>query len=84
MNETGISLGEACRNHALANEDFARQCNADGSIKNQSTTTFTLKDNPSKSITMNNAVLYAVGVGLILVIACVVILLIGRQRKKKR
>ncbi len=84
MNETGISLDEACRKHVLADEDFARQCNADGSIKNQSTTTFTLKDDPSKSITVNNAVLYAVGVGLILVIACVIILLIRRRSKKKR
>ena len=84
MNETGITVTEACRNHVMSDEDFAKTCNTDGSLKNQSTTTFTLKDDPAKSITVNNAVLYAAGIGLILVIACLIILLIRRRSKKER
>lgn len=84
MTETGITVTEACRNHVMSDEDFARTCNADGTLKNQSTTTFTLKDDSSKSITVNNAVLYAAGIGLLLAIACVIILLIRRRSKKRR
>ena len=83
MAETGITPEEACRYHAVSDESFASMCNADGSLKTQSTTTFSLKNNPSKSITVNNAVLYAAGVGLILVIACVITLLIKRRSKQK-
>lgn len=83
--ENGISAAEACRMRAVSDEDFARMCDEDGSLKNQSnTTTFSLKDDPSKTVTIDNTVLYAVGIGLVLVLACVAILLVRRRGKKKR
>lgn len=79
---TGISSEEACRTHLLTAEDFARMCNPDGSLKSQqSTTTFTLKDDPSKSLTINNTVLY-ISAALVLVIVCVVALLVRRRHKR--
>jgi hypothetical protein len=82
--DTGISSDEACRIHALTEEDFARMCNKDGSLKHQSsTTTFSLKDDPSKSITINNTVLYISAAALVLVVLCVVILFVKCMSKKK-
>jgi hypothetical protein len=80
----GISSDEACRTHSLTAEDFARMCNSDGSLKNQTgTTTFTLKDDASKTLTVNNTVLYTSAAMLVVAVACVILLLIKRKRKKK-
>lgn len=80
----GISADEACRTHSLTAEDFARMCNPDGSLKNQqSTTTFTLKDDPSKSLTVNNNTLYVSAIVLTVVVVGVGVLLIKRWRKRK-
>ena len=81
--DDGISSSEACRTHSLTAEDFARMCNSDGSLKNQpGTTTFTLKDDSSKSLTVNNNVLYLSVAVLVLVVGCVIVLLVKRRRKK--
>lgn len=82
--DTGISADEACRNHVLTEDDFARMCNPDGSLKNHpGTTTFTLKDGPSRSLTVNNNIMFASAAALAIVVACTVVLLIRRGRKKK-
>jgi hypothetical protein len=80
----GISSDEACRTNSLTAEDFARMCNPDGSLKHQqSTTTFTLKDDSSKSLTVNNNVLYMSAIVLAVVAIGVAALLIKRWRKRK-
>jgi len=58
-------------------------CNVDGSLKNHtSATTFTIKGDPSKSLTVNNTVLYVSGTALVLVAACLVVLVVKRTAKK--
>lgn len=79
---TGISADEACRTHSLTEQDFARICNPDGSLKNEQNTTFTLKDNPSRSVTVNNNVLYGSIAILGLIVLCVVALTLKRRNKK--
>lgn len=80
---TGISLDETCRMHVLSEEDFASMCNADGSVKQQpGTTTFSLKDDPSKSTTIDNTALYSFGVVIMIAIACIVVFFIKRRNKK--
>ena len=82
--DKGISSDEACRMHVLAAEDFARMCNKDGSLKTQpSTTTFYVKDDPSKSITIDNNVLYVSAFVFALLIAGAVVLVVRRLKKKK-
>ena len=79
--ETGISAGEACRTHALTDADFARMCNPDGSLKSQpSATTFTLKDDPSSSLTVSNNALAASAIALALVAVIVVVLVVKKRR----
>jgi len=83
--EPELSAGEACRTHSLTNEDFARLCNPDGSLKSQpQTTTFSLKNNPSKTITVNNTVLYVSGALLITLLIGAASLVIRRRNKKKK
>ncbi len=82
--ENGISADEACRTHSLTTDDFARMCNPDGTLKNQpGTTTITLKNDPSKSLTVNNTILYTSAAALVVVVVCVVVLLVKHKRKKK-
>lgn len=60
--EPELTPGEACRTHSLTQQDFAQMCNANGSLKSRpQTTTFSLKDDPSRTITVDNAVLYISG-----------------------
>jgi len=83
--EPELTPREACRTHALTQQDFAQICNADGSLKSQSqTTTFSLKDDPSKTITVNNSVLYISGALLIMLLIGTVILHVWHYNKKKR
>lgn len=86
--EPEMTPNDACRMHALTQEDFARMCNEDGSLKSQTkTTTFSLKDDPSKtitSITLDNNVLYGVGVLFVLVVAGAIVLFIRRHNKTKK
>ncbi len=79
----GISLSEACRLRVLAQEDFAKECNEDGTIKNQShSTTFTVKDNGALSFTVNNTVMRLTLAGVIIAVIVVGVLLFRRLRDK--
>jgi len=83
--EPELSPGEACRTHSLTQQDFARMCNADGSLKSQpQTTTFSLKDDPSKTVTVDNSVLYICGGLLLLIIIGMIVLLVRRYTKKNK
>jgi len=82
--EPELSPAEACRTHSLTQQDFAQMCSADGSLKSQRrTTTFSLKNDPSKTITVDNVVLYIAG-GLLLVILIGAVVLFVRHRNKKK
>lgn len=72
----GITADEACRTGSLKPEDFSRVCNDDGSLKSQTqTTTFTIKNDSSKSFTVNNTVLlFSVTVFLMLVVLLTVVI----------
>jgi hypothetical protein len=70
MNE-GISLEEACANNVVGTEeDFERSCNKDGTVKSQTkTTTFTLKNDSTKSFTINDTHLQ---IGIVVILALVI------------
>ena len=87
MNE-GISLDEACANNVVGTQEdfFERLCNEDGSVKIQpKTTTFTLKNDNTKSFTINDTHLQ-IGLAVVLVIVIAVVGLIIRKliRRKVR
>lgn len=83
MNE-GISLEEACSKGLIGTEeDFERNCNEDGTVKEHpETTTFSLKDDSSKSVTIDNTHLQAAIVG-ITVLAIVLLGLLVRKIIKR-
>ena len=82
--ESGISITEACRTRSLEKEDFARTCNEDGSVKQEHRTTFSLKDDPTKTITIDNNILYiSGGAAILLVITAIVLLGIYFSKKRK-
>jgi cell division protein FtsL len=84
MNEE-LTAEEACRNHLLTAEDFARTCNEDGSLKTQAhSTTFTVKNDKSKSITINNTALQVALVVAVLIMAVLTTLLIKHHLNKNK
>jgi hypothetical protein len=58
--DKGISVDEACSRRVIgSDEDFQRLCNEDGSVKQHpKTTTFSLKNDPSKTVVINDAYLH--------------------------
>lgn len=83
MNE-GISANEACQRQALSEEDFARMCNDDGSIKSQpQTTTFFLKDEPNASVTVNNTVLQLTLAAAVLLVVILLVAMVKKYQRKK-
>lgn len=78
--EKGISLDEACaKNQIGTREDFERNCNPDGSVKQHfQTTTFSLKNDESKSITVDNSYLYIASVAA-LILVVIVVYLVSRK-----
>jgi hypothetical protein len=79
MNE-GITINEACANNVIGTkEDFERLCNKDGTVKSQpKTTTFTLKNDSTKSITVVDTHLQ-IGLAIFFLLAAVIIGLIARK-----
>jgi hypothetical protein len=83
MNE-GISLDQACEMRALNAEDFARSCNEDGTVRgNTDKTTFTLKSDNSKSVTLDNTAIQAGIITAVLIVLIMGIFLIRKLRKIK-
>jgi hypothetical protein len=84
MNE-GISLDETCANNVVGTkEDFERVCNNDGTVKSQpKTTTFTLKNDITQSVTINTTHLQ-IGLSVILLLAIAIIGLIIWKIKRKK
>lgn len=89
MDEAGISVDEACAKRAefgsgyLADEDFARQCNPDGTVKQASqSTAFTIK-NTDSSLTVNDTYLYLGAAVVVTIIALVVWTVLRRKAKPK-
>jgi len=83
--EEELTVNEACRMHVLADEDYARSCNADGSVKAQQRTThISIGSGRSISFTVDNTVLLATYAGIGLGILILVIFLIVRRKNKKR
>lgn len=87
MNDNGISISEACAKRAaegngyLTDEDFARQCNPDGTlIQKAETMTFSIKDSDS-SFTISAAHMY-IGGAIVIVLLVLAAILLGRRRKK--
>lgn len=83
--QEGISLEEACAKNVVGTEeDFERTCNPDGTVKSQSkTTTFTLKNDDTKSVTINNTYLY-IGIALVLVLFVAFTAFIVRMFMKRK
>lgn len=83
--EKGISIEEACKDNLIGTEeDFQANCNPDGTVKQHpKTTTFTLKNDETKSVTIDNTYLYLAGLGFLLLVAVAVFLIIRRLFKKK-
>lgn len=88
MNESGISIDEACSGRAelgsgyfLTDEDFASQCNSDGSVK-------TGDEKAQLSIANNNTLyltptqLYAGVTIFVVVVVTIVILLVHKKWSK--
>lgn len=84
MNE-GMTVEQACKDRHLASEDFARMCNEDGTVRNKSeNTTFTLMNDESRSITVNNNdVLLAAG-GIFVLVVVGIVLFVRKQRRASR
>lgn len=85
MNNEGISLDEACAARVIGtSEDFDRNCNEDGTVKEHpKTTTFTLRDNDAASITIRDSYLHAGLVALLLLVVVVIFLLMRARFNKK-
>ncbi|MGB4758557.1 MAG: hypothetical protein WBP26_00705 [Candidatus Saccharimonadales bacterium] len=85
MESEGISIDEACARKVIGTqEDFERNCNPDGTVKNQSQTATSTQTSSSTSPAANNTNLYiAISVGLILV-ACALALVVRKLSKKKK
>ena len=83
--EEGISIDEACaRNVIGTQEDFERSCNPDGTVKSQpKTTTFTLKNDDTKSITIDNTHLYIAATFVLVLFVILAAFLIRKILKKK-
>ena len=83
--EEGISIDEACaRNVIGTQEDFERSCNPDGTVKIQpKTTTFTLKNDDTKSITIDNTHLYIAATFVLVLFVILAAFLIRKILKKK-
>ena len=82
--EPELTAEQACQEHSLSPEDFARTCNEDGTLKNgQKTTTFTLKSDSSKSITVNDTVLQGALVSVVLVVIVAAVLFFRRRKSRK-
>lgn len=80
----GISAEEACRKHAYTPEDYKNACNDDGSLKTHSkTTTFTLKNDETKSVTVNNSVIQATAIAIFLIAMTSIVLLTKSKLRKK-
>lgn len=87
MSESGISIEEACRARAetgsgfLADEDFARQCNSDGSVKPmEEKINMTIKGTDI-SYSVAPSSLY-VSLSFVVLIIAVAIVLVVRKRRK--
>lgn len=82
MNEE-LTVEEACRSRVMTDEDFARSCNPDGTVKSgNQTTTFTLKNDPTKSVTVNNRVAQTMMISTAILLLAVLGFLIYRAVKK--
>lgn len=86
MDGAGITITEACAKRAelgsgvLTDEDFTRQCNPDGTVKQAgSTTELTLK-NTDYSVTVNNTYLY-LGIAVFVVAVVAVIWTVKKVKK---
>lgn len=86
MDESGISINEACAKRAevgsgyLTDEDFANQCNPDGTVKQTNrSTTFSIKDSDS-SATVNNTYLYLGGLMILAIVALLIWTVIRRNQ----
>ena len=75
MNE-GISINEACANNVVGTkQDYERLCNKDGTVKsNPKTTTYSLKNDNTNSITIDNTHLQ-IGVASIFIMVVVIVYL---------
>ena len=81
MNE-GISLNEACFAGALTEESFNYLCKDDGSVKTQpETTTIHLKNDPSKSVTVQ---ILHLQIGAIIVSILVIVGIVFLVKKLKK
>jgi hypothetical protein len=81
--DKGISIDEACRMRAMSPEDLSRSCNEDGSVKEQKqTTTIYLKNNETKSITVNNQLITVMSI--VIALTSVLIASVLLQKKRKR
>jgi|GEM_PF-3028218 len=84
MNE-GITAEQACKDQSLTSEDFARMCNEDGTLhSNSGTTTFTLMNDESRSITVNNNDLLLAAGGLFVLIVVGIVLFVRKRRSVSR
>lgn len=84
MNE-GISVEEACAGNVIGTrEDFERNCNPDGTVKQHAdTTTFSLKGTDT-SITIDNTYLWIGGTTLAIMALILVVVVIKKQTQKAK
>lgn len=89
MNETGISVDEACAKRAelgggyLTDEDFARQCNPDGTVKWASETTFSVQ-NSDTSVTASSTYVYVIAAVVVVAMALVAWMILRKRTPKVR
>jgi len=83
MDSNGISAEEACSANVIGTEeDFVRLCNPDGSLKKQEkTTTFHLKNDDTKSVTVKDSYIHLAGIAVIILLVVGVVLLIRKFKK---
>lgn len=84
VNEPELSIDMACQAHVLAPDDYLRQCNPDGTVKQLHTTRFNIKDHPNWGVTVDNRVIAILPMVLMVVIVGLVVLVRRRKRAKIR
>lgn len=82
MNESGISVSEACANNAIGTkEDFDRSCNPDGTVKERSDTTTFSFNGSDNTVTIDNTHLQ-IGLAVIVVIILVLAVLVIKKSRQ--
>lgn len=84
MNETGISVDEACANNVIGTkEDFEQNCNPDGTVKQYSENTTLSSKKSDNNVSVDNTYL-KIGLSVVFITLFVLVAIIIRKVRHKK